>query len=161
MPTVLRQPGVTYHYDGFGKLHNDIGPAVSIRGEVKEWWYHGHLHRIGGPAIINPSGKQYWLFGKRHRLDGPAIECKTTKQWWINDIMHREDGPAIINGSFEAYYLENKYYTKEDYLLELKKRKKLMNKYFHKWLFHCDQPGKKLFNLLAERNFLEMSKLYN
>lgn len=159
MHTVLKQPGATYYYNGKGELHREDGPAIIIREYFKEWWLEGKLHRVGGPAAIHSDGEQYWLYGKRHRMDGPAIDTKRSKQWWINDELHREDGPAIVNGNFSAYYLNNQYFTEENYYIEIKRRRKLMSKYFHKWFLICDQPGKRLFQLLADKNYLEIENL--
>jgi len=46
------------------------------------------------------------------------------KQWYYKRKLHREDGPAfeyqIINNE---YWLDGHYYTKEDYIIEMRRRK--------------------------------------
>lgn len=87
-----------YHYDNGQKEHE----------------YHllknGNLHREDGPAYRgwNYNG-QIWV-----------------EQYFINGKFHREDGPAIQkwdNGQLEEeyYYLNNKEYTREEWLEQLKK----------------------------------------
>jgi len=41
------------------------------------------LHRLDGPAIIQPNGSKMWyLNGKYHRLDGPAIEHPSGRKYY-------------------------------------------------------------------------------
>ena len=63
--------------------------------------------------------------GKYHREDGPALEYSNgVRIWYKNNRWHREDGPACIysDGKFE-YYLFNKSFSKEEYLVEIEKIK--------------------------------------
>ena len=84
------------------------------------------LHRADGPAIEYSDGDKYWLInGKFHREDGPAVKNSDGyKAWYINGKRHRENGPAIefSSGNVE-YYLNGIYYLKEEFEIELIKRK--------------------------------------
>ena len=97
---------VTFWYifsDGSKVLHRDDGPAVE--SHLGRWWYmNGNLHRIGAAAAEHISGnKYYYEYGQRHREDGPA---------------------EIYNGQ-EAYYLNDKLYSKDDFDKEIEKRQGL------------------------------------
>jgi hypothetical protein len=70
------------------------------------------------------SGSKYWYQNnKLHRVDGPAIEYSNgDKSWYQNGLRHRIDGPAIDHYDGGKYwFLYNKKYTKEQYLIEVKK----------------------------------------
>jgi hypothetical protein len=85
-----------------GQIHCDYGPAINGR-YFKEWWVHGKLHCLDGPArdACIPYDTivwdlEWWVDGKKHREDGPAIEnCQGGKEWWVDGKKHREDGPAV------------------------------------------------------------------
>lgn len=72
------------------------GLKILIDGTIR-WTLKGKLHRIGGPAVIWPSGTKYWYFnGDLHRENGPAVEMIVgTKEWYIKGQRHRLDGPAV------------------------------------------------------------------
>lgn len=54
-------------------LHRDGDlPAVEYKMGDKEWWNHGLLHRVTGPAIVNADGSEYYY------LNGNEY---TEKQW--------------------------------------------------------------------------------
>jgi hypothetical protein len=41
------------------------GPAMIWTDGYEHWYFHGKLHRIGGPAIVRPNGEhEYFLMGK-------------------------------------------------------------------------------------------------
>ena len=77
----------------------------------------------------------YYLDGKRHKEDGPAYQNwykngqKKSKYHYLNGKDHREDGPAyqywFENGKKrqEKYYLDGKEYSKEEWLIKLRKEK--------------------------------------
>jgi hypothetical protein len=50
------------------------------------------FHRIGGPAVIYPSGRKYYYTdGKINRLDGPAVEeSDGYKEYWIDGKEYSE-----------------------------------------------------------------------
>jgi hypothetical protein len=78
----------------------------------------GQYHRIGGPAVIYPSGSQfYWVNGKRHRTDGPAKIFGTgSQEYWVKGKLHRIEGPAIIHpDGFQFYYVDDVKYIKDEY----------------------------------------------
>ena len=80
---------------------------------------------------IYPNGTvQYYQNDKLHREDGPAIEFEDgSVQWYKNNLLHREDGPAVIKYdytgkiAFIEYYLDDINYTKEEWMLKLRKNK--------------------------------------
>jgi hypothetical protein len=78
---------------------------------------------------INRNGtKLYYLNNKLHREDGPAVTYPDgAKEWYIEGRWHREDGPAIeyADRHRKYYYLENKYYSEENYWKEIERRKSL------------------------------------
>jgi hypothetical protein len=86
MNHIIDEYGTEYWYDDDNKLHRDDSPAIINCVGVEYWYYHGVIHRIGGPAIICDNNNQFrWCnYGKLHRLDGPAIEWNGYKQWWIS-----------------------------------------------------------------------------
>ena len=62
---------------------------LDYSGGSMRWHKNGALHRDDGPAIE-------WIDGLRHRLDGPAVVyADGGKEWW----------------------LDNKEYTKEEFVL--------------------------------------------
>ena len=73
--------------------------------------------------------------GLLHREDGPAYESSLfsevtgcVKVWYINGKRHREDGPARIwshiNKEDELeYWLNDEYFTKEEWEEEIMKKK--------------------------------------
>ena len=35
---------------------------------IREWWYHGKIYRIGGPALESDRGKkEWWLEGEHYK----------------------------------------------------------------------------------------------
>lgn len=83
----------------------------------------------------NIRSKEYYKVNDtrlRHREDGPAVEGwfdtgeKAWEYYFINGEEHREDGPAHVSydkdGSTKEYYwLNNRGYTREEWLEELKR----------------------------------------
>jgi len=75
--------------DEKGRAHCLDGPAITYVGKFingkQEWYSHGHLHRVDGPAITRASGRLEWYHrGKLHRVDGPAvIRADGSKEWWV------------------------------------------------------------------------------
>ena len=58
----------------------------------------------------------YCVNGKLHREDGPAAEgINGYKGWFINGKRHRLDGTAIEWDEIKQYWIEGKYYTKEEF----------------------------------------------
>lgn len=52
--------GNNFHYDMmFLRYHRDNGPA--LKGlYAYEWWHHGKVHRLDGPAIEYYDGRKEW-----------------------------------------------------------------------------------------------------
>lgn len=102
-----------------GKKHCENGPAVLWKnGGGLEWWNHGLLHRLDGPAIEREDGNKEWFVnGLQHRENGPArIYANGTKKWLQKGELHRDDGPAIewSNGQ-KQYFLHGKEYGSFDF----------------------------------------------
>lgn len=63
---------------------------------VSQWFSNGKLHRVYGPAILNPENKEFgehwYQHGKLHCEDGPAIfdpsSTLGSKQYWLNGIFY-------------------------------------------------------------------------
>jgi hypothetical protein len=102
---ITRYPGFTYH--------RECGPAIIRANGTEEWFRHGQLHRVDGPAVVlvgggrgewwfedgpaiiraDSSGQEWWLNGQLHREDGPAVvHADGGQEWWFNGQRHREDG---------------------------------------------------------------------
>jgi hypothetical protein len=86
---------------------------------MKRWFNEeGELHRLDGPAIVQPNGSKEWCVnGKLHRIDGPAVEWYDGgKVWWVNGKRHRLGGPAYeyTDGDRE-WYVDGKKLTKEQF----------------------------------------------
>lgn len=62
--------------DGSSVIHREDGPALVWYTGDTEWYFHGKLHRIGGPALeyVDLNYREWSVNGRLHRLDGPAIE---------------------------------------------------------------------------------------
>lgn len=87
--------------DNQGRLHCEDGPAVYYSdGSVEVWYWHGKIHRKGGPAYKYGSSIKWYRHGRLHRLDGPAVETYYEKSWWKDGRRHRDkDLPAEIQYS--------------------------------------------------------------
>lgn len=53
------------HRDEQGRLHNTCAPAAIYADGRKEYYVHGKLHRVTGPAIVTKEGVAYYLNGIR------------------------------------------------------------------------------------------------
>ena len=86
--------GIEFYYNGH--LHRIGLPAAIYSYGNKQWWMHGKRHRENGPAVEWSDGyKEWWVHGKRHRIGGPAVEyANGSKFWWVNGVLHRSNGPA-------------------------------------------------------------------
>lgn len=74
-------------------------------------------------AIVYYKDQNYTIY---HREDGPAyIKLDGSFECWFKDNkVHREDGPAKIwGGNYYEYFLNGVIYSKENYLIELGKRR--------------------------------------
>lgn len=150
-----------YFVDGLP--HRTTGPAVlSCDGSVR-WYKRGKLHREDGPAVLSSDGTKMWYNNDLlHRIDGPALDYfGKCQEWYCRGKLHRIDGPALIyNNNYEEWWIAGKRFPKKElYLQALERRNKIASKYFRRWLFLCDQPGKKLFEMLALRSYNELPKI--
>lgn len=105
-------------FDKKGKLHRFSGPAKIIFNRKtmqlirEEWYSHGVLHRIGGPALTIKTrfhDKKMWFYkGTVHNRAGPSVISKVSN--------HRCNYIWSIMGSV---------YSKEDWFEALTKEEKL------------------------------------
>jgi hypothetical protein len=102
-------------------------PSIIIKSGAKYWHINGVPSRsdISLPYIEMSNGyKEYRLENGGHKT------ISHIKEEWFdkNSDYHREDGPAYIryneNGNIDLeYYLNEKYYSKKDYLKKIKELK--------------------------------------
>jgi hypothetical protein len=65
-----------------------------------EYWKHGLLDRLDGPAIeserLGLTYQEFWQGGQLHRQEGPAVhhDC-VREEWFLKNQRHREGGPAM------------------------------------------------------------------
>lgn len=101
MTPTKNKMGWTVYHDAEGRLHRDDGPALIKPNGSSEWYQHGLLHRVGGPAAEYREMRCWYKNGKLHREDGPALEGLEgqqagRKEWYIEGRLHRKDGPAVV-----------------------------------------------------------------
>ena len=78
---------------------DQLAEELTLRCEVNEYgiirYYNSNdeVHRIGGPAVIYPSGSKYWIQNdKLHRLDGPAtVYADGSNSWYIDGFAYSEE----------------------------------------------------------------------
>lgn len=108
-PRLVKNKISSRWYDEKDLLHCEDGPAMIYHHTGREEWYqHGKLHRLDGPAIYIPRKYEAWYInGYKHRDDGPAIiQANGRQEWWYHGILHRENGPAIIyEDGVKVWYL--------------------------------------------------------
>jgi hypothetical protein len=74
--------------DSAGFYHCEDGPAIKYPNGYEAWYFHGFLHRVNGPAIIDDGYNAWHVHGKRHRVDGPAIERSDGINYWFFNGKH-------------------------------------------------------------------------
>lgn len=95
-----------------GQLHRLDGPAVINPNQCELWVFKGKLHRTDGPVIEQNDGWSCWYQnGKRHRIDGPAYIDLTynLQQWYFNGKLHRKAGPAtesVVDGVVKHHWYQ-------------------------------------------------------
>jgi hypothetical protein len=129
-----RQEEITY-YDEKMHRHNNSGPAYThFDTSTEEWYKHGKLHRLNGPAKITAEKQEYWENGKRifdkiieksqdgtvyakiwhiglgkhveHSFnDEPSMVKGGIKSWSFYGTLHRSTGPAWIENGAKAWYI--------------------------------------------------------
>lgn len=58
--------GIIQFLDANYQPHRDDGPAIICPNGSRYWYRHGHLHREGGPAVIEPFNHfEFWSDGVR------------------------------------------------------------------------------------------------
>lgn len=114
--------GIHVWRDSDGLLHREDGPAVdnarvfvtsdvlrvssTFLEDAEEWWRHGELHRVGGPAVVTSALKLWYQDNLIHREDGPAAEyANGAYEWYLQGHLHRpyKDGPAKSDKSGFEY----------------------------------------------------------
>jgi hypothetical protein len=68
------------------KQTDKSGIRIDKNGIKRYYNSLGQLHRLDGPAVINPDGNQLWYHnGKLHRENGPAANFFNGTQKWYMD----------------------------------------------------------------------------
>lgn len=126
-----------------GLLHRDDGPARIYSNGTKQYYKHGYLHRVGGPAVQANheycKKTVYYFEGVIHNSNGPAYIER-----WINsellkyfeqDKLHHLKGPAVILRYFNSkikddiqYFINGEYYSRENFEKVLKTVRKFIAK---------------------------------
>lgn len=95
-----RQSDNLAYLDINSRYHRLDGPAVVYDNGSDAWYYHGKLHREGGPAvsITRMGGFHGWYkHGNHHRTDGPAVVGSNgLAEWWV-------DGRQFTEEEFDLY----------------------------------------------------------
>ena len=69
--------GVRYFNDVNRTIKHRKGkPAVILNNGCEEYWDHGRLHNLEGPAITTKNGKQVYYFGGRRLNHRQWLEAK-------------------------------------------------------------------------------------
>lgn len=69
-----RSDGTQEYFNEDGERHRIGGPAIVYPSGSEEWWVDGMRHREGGPAVVNVCGYQAWYrWGDPHNTRGPAL----------------------------------------------------------------------------------------
>ncbi len=99
------------------------GYEIEADEEGVIWWLNGKRHRTDGPAVIRADGTQAWfLNGKYHRTDGPAIVRQNgVLSWCLNNKLHRTDGPAVIGIGYQAWCLNDREYTEQEWEIKVRR----------------------------------------
>ena len=90
-PAVIYNDGDNVWYL-FGKRHRSGGLPAANYSDYKEYYEHGLLHRLTGPASVSPKFIGWCLRGKLHNESGPAITHLSPSgeiiktEHWINGI---------------------------------------------------------------------------
>jgi NAD-dependent SIR2 family protein deacetylase len=91
------------------ELEKDV-PAVDERGRTVFYDDKKRLHRLNGPAVINPDGSREWYMkGVRQRIDGgpTLVRANGTVEWHdLEGFLHRENKPAAIARNGDAWWFE-------------------------------------------------------
>lgn len=128
-----------YNYKN-GKLHCESGPARILDGCIGEYWLDGKRYSKNTMASNdsydlellkrNPMWKDSIIIWDKiidFKLENNKLWIKYNNDvaWFMeNGKLHKEDGSAIVSSDVkENYYLEGIYYSKQNYDLELIKRK--------------------------------------
>lgn len=110
-------------FDNKGLLHNSYGPA-HIDTDSEQWWIHGKLHRVDGPALIvniEPDAintilnKIVLKINKVFKTSFKVNLSSKGYSWHRYGKKHREDGPAIDFPYKKEYYLEDVQYSYEEW----------------------------------------------
>jgi hypothetical protein len=111
----------TNYYDKDGLLHRNNGPAFIHKKNI-EYYYHGDIHRVDGPAriLIDDFGiNEFWYYKSvLHRSgDKPAIKRASGDiYYYVNGMLHRDnDQPAqILSDGSKKWYTKGKLHRGND-----------------------------------------------
>ena len=74
--------------DAEGSAHRDYDlPSMETDDGFRAWTRHGQLHRVGAPAIVNPTRKRSWVLN----LDAETglretVYTEDSEQHWVNGV---------------------------------------------------------------------------
>ena len=122
-PYLMKKPdGTKQWFLNYNELHRLDGPALIQPDGTEAWYRNGKCHRVDGPAVKTPRGSNAWYYkGLIHREDGPAIEYNDgSKHWYYHGSLHRVNGPAVdhkvlAGDDIIRWYLYGSEFTEEQY----------------------------------------------
>lgn len=110
--------GLTVWFDAAGRFHRpeEDGPAVVRDDGTEEYWRHGHVSRLAGPAVLRPNPREIIRVEPtidgyaahdgagsprreiaRYRVRSSASMAHRIAEYWVDDLRHRDEGPAVVH----------------------------------------------------------------
>lgn len=130
---VKKPDGTKQWFLNYNELHRLDGPALIQPDGTEAWYRNGKCHRENGPALETPDGSKAWYFkGNLHREDGPAIEnYNGSRTWFYHGSLHRIGGPAVCytGEDYFKWYLYGVRMTEEEYNRVMKTCKRAIDKF--------------------------------
>lgn len=130
---VKKPDGTKQWFLNYNELHRLDGPALIQPDGTEAWYRNGKCHRENGPALETPDGSKAWYFkGNLHREDGPAIEnYDGSRTWFYHGSLHRIGGPAVCytGEDYFKWYLYGVRMTEEEYNRVMKTSKRAIDKF--------------------------------
>lgn len=85
------------------------GVRRSVSGHATEWVHpvSGVLHRLAGPARVDPVACHWFRLGVKHRDGGPAwykSDGSGAEMWYSRGEVHRLDGPAWTRADGKRFW---------------------------------------------------------
>lgn len=81
--------GSLHYFDKDLKLHRDGGPAWVHRQGDEEWYQHGKLHRLDGPArtVVGPAAN--WIRDYMQADPERGHYTQSQQEWWVDGKCQR------------------------------------------------------------------------